>query len=238
MIILPEMAFTGYVFKDKEDIHPYLETNTGVTVQWAIKTAKDKNAFVQVGYPEKVLDDTGAIIHRYNSVVFVTPEGATYHHRKHFLYVADETWAEEGPHFTAWNIEGLGAVCPAICMDFSPYRFEAPFEAYEFATFAAKNKANLILGSMNWLMSPKEEGVTSEDAMRRLYQYWALRLTPCLGTACTVLVCNRVGTEADTTFAGSSVAIDLLRKAVVGAAESQIEESAVYLDVPIYNPVS
>ena len=35
VILLPEMAFTGYKFDDKEDIEPYLEEATGgKTFEW------------------------------------------------------------------------------------------------------------------------------------------------------------------------------------------------------------
>mmetsp|Transcript_38054 Transcript_38054/g.36430 ORF Transcript_38054/g.36430 Transcript_38054/m.36430 type:complete len:81 (-) Transcript_38054:620-862(-) len=35
ILILPEMAFTGYKFTDKEDIKPWLEeAGKGVTFQW------------------------------------------------------------------------------------------------------------------------------------------------------------------------------------------------------------
>jgi protein N-terminal amidase len=38
LLVLPEMAFTGYMFEDLNDIQDYLETNDGPTVQWAIQT--------------------------------------------------------------------------------------------------------------------------------------------------------------------------------------------------------
>ncbi len=36
LIILPEMAFSGYVFKTKDEIRPFLEPDNGPSVAWAI----------------------------------------------------------------------------------------------------------------------------------------------------------------------------------------------------------
>jgi predicted amidohydrolase len=38
LLVLPEMAFTGYMFEDLKDIQDYLEETDGPTVQWAIQT--------------------------------------------------------------------------------------------------------------------------------------------------------------------------------------------------------
>ena len=38
LLILPEMAFSGYVFKSKEDILPFIEDfENGVCIQWCQK---------------------------------------------------------------------------------------------------------------------------------------------------------------------------------------------------------
>ncbi|KAG0293964.1 Carbon-nitrogen hydrolase [Dissophora globulifera] len=156
ILVLPEMAFTGYVFSGKDHIRPYLEdAETGPSVQWAKAQAVRFNAYVQVGYPEKRIFNEEDQFHEefYNSICFVSPEGkllTTY--AKHFLYFTDETWAEEGPEFV-----GFG-----ICMDVNPYQFKTEFTAFEFAHFHLKKETNLILCSMAWNRddeAPKEEKV-------------------------------------------------------------------------------
>jgi protein N-terminal amidase len=67
--------------------------------------AKRLRCFVIVGYPQK------AETCNYNSICFVNPEGKlvkTY--QKAYLYETDETWAEEGPGFASFHVEGLGKV--------------------------------------------------------------------------------------------------------------------------------
>ncbi|KAL9090134.1 MAG: hypothetical protein Q9165_005414 [Trypethelium subeluteriae] len=53
ILVLPEMAFSGYNFPSPEAIAPFLEpTQSGTSTQWAIKTATRLNCIVMVGYPE------------------------------------------------------------------------------------------------------------------------------------------------------------------------------------------
>lgn len=123
--------------------------------------------YVQVGYPQKVaaaLSDSAAkkTAQFFNSLCLVNPEGVLVHtYQKHFLFEADETWAEEGPGFCAKEIivqTGGGGISErkmtagmGICMDINPYRFTAPFRAFEFANFQRNAGADVILFSTNWL---------------------------------------------------------------------------------------
>ncbi|KAF8934001.1 Carbon-nitrogen hydrolase [Dissophora ornata] len=163
ILVLPEMAFTGYVFKDKGHIRPYLEdAETGPSVRWAKTQAVRLNARVQVGYPERRVIHKDGQVHEefYNSVCFVSPQGdllATY--AKHFLYYTDESWAEEGPGFQSIPVEGLGQVGFGICMDVNPYQFKTPFTDFEFANFHLKQGSNLVLCSMAWNKGEEEEKI-------------------------------------------------------------------------------
>ncbi|KAK9237713.1 carbon-nitrogen hydrolase [Lipomyces kononenkoae] len=100
ILVLPELAFTGYGFPSRQAIGPYLEpTVRGVSTQWAQTTARRIGCHVIVGYPERpeegssngvLKEEEGPI---YNSAVVVGPSGTVlYNYRKHFLYEADEKW--------------------------------------------------------------------------------------------------------------------------------------------------
>ncbi|ODH51661.1 hypothetical protein GX48_02126 [Paracoccidioides brasiliensis] len=53
VLVLPEMAFSGYNFPSLEAIRPYLESSeSGPTAQWARSTARRLGCVVCVGYPE------------------------------------------------------------------------------------------------------------------------------------------------------------------------------------------
>lgn len=95
LLVLPELAFTGYNFPSLSAISPYLEpTISGPSTIWALATARRLNCVVSVGYPEIATGPT----RRYNSTVTVSPTGTILaHYRKCFLYYTDSTWASEGP---------------------------------------------------------------------------------------------------------------------------------------------
>ncbi|KAK6353524.1 Carbon-nitrogen hydrolase [Orbilia brochopaga] len=53
ILVLPELAFTGYVFDSKLSIRPFLEpTASGITTQWAQATSRRLKCYTIVGYPE------------------------------------------------------------------------------------------------------------------------------------------------------------------------------------------
>lgn len=174
VLILPEMAFSGYVFTSKDHIRPYLENaETGPSIQWAKAQAIRLNAHVQVGYPEKrVVNKTDPFKEEYyNSVAFVSPQGVLLNtYAKHFLYYTDENWAEEGPSFESMPVEGLGQVGFGICMDVNPYQFKTPFSDFEFSSFHFGQKSNLLLCSMAWNKgeeAPKKEKVEPKPKSKK-----------------------------------------------------------------------
>ncbi|KAF9961407.1 Carbon-nitrogen hydrolase [Modicella reniformis] len=208
VLVLPEMAFTGYGFTSKDHIRPYLEVvEEGPSVKWAKAQAVRLNAHVQVGYPEKrIINEDGQVQEvYYNSLCFVSPEGRLLaNYSKHFLYYTDENWAEEGPAFKSIAVEELGQVGFGICMDVNPYQFKAPFTDFEFATFHLSQKSNLVLCSMAWKAGErtkafkqsvgvmnggdhggKDDDLEDEDELESALelqcdtiQYWAVRMNP------------------------------------------------------------
>ena len=53
VLLLPEMAFTGYMFDSREDIAPFLEMDgRGPSVTWARRIAERLRCYVLVGFPE------------------------------------------------------------------------------------------------------------------------------------------------------------------------------------------
>ncbi|KAI8138512.1 N-terminal asparagine amidohydrolase-like protein [Fennellomyces sp. T-0311] len=196
LLVLPEMAFTGYVFNNRDEIQALLEdAQNGVTVTWAKRQAIRLQSFVVVGYPQSP---------GYNSLCCVNPQGhlvQTY--QKSFLFQQDEVWAAEGPGFVSIEMEGLGKVGFGICMDINPYQFKAPFDAYEFANFHLDQGTQIIVCCMAWLQSSQVMDTIS---------YWAQRLAPLILQSkrrVCVVACNRTGSERGSTFAGGSSVLEL-----------------------------
>ncbi|KAL1916150.1 uncharacterized protein VTP21DRAFT_6154 [Calcarisporiella thermophila] len=156
VLVLPEMAFTGYVFNDRISIYPYLEdSQNGASVCWAKETAKRLQAYVMVGYPQIVKGQSDVY---YNSICLVDRTGQLVtNYQKSFLFETDERWASEGPGFRSVDVKELGRVGIGICMDLNPYKFQAPFHAFEFARFHRVKGSRLLLCSMAWLKQPEEE---------------------------------------------------------------------------------
>ncbi|KAI0408032.1 carbon-nitrogen hydrolase [Xylaria palmicola] len=236
LLVLPELAFTGYNFKSLQEISPFLEPKgSGISALWARTVALKLNCIVTVGYPEKVdvKPKWPTSPEYYNSVIVVNRDGETIaNYRKSFLYYTDETWALEGQDgFYADFVPGLGTTSMGICMDLklswflrrfgrifiltasSPYKFEAPWHAFEFAFHCLDVEANVVILTMAWL--------TREDA--RLFSrmpnepdmdtltYWISRLEPLIrsenGEEVIIIFCNRTGIETDAVYAGTSAVI-------------------------------
>ncbi|KAM0787682.1 hypothetical protein ACM66B_003745 [Microbotryomycetes sp. NB124-2] len=225
LLVLPEMAFTGYNFTSRSDIEPWLErAASGKSYTWASRTALRLGCYVFVGFPERSNEDKA-----FNSMLVVNPDGQLVTvYQKHFLYTTDETWANEGPGFSTIKLDlpptrsspkRTIKVCPAICMDLNPRKFQAPFGAFELARYAVEQRVDLVVCSMAWLASSSEPGELSDNnvnqveerkvnlaATEQLLRYWLLRCAPLIASEHeTVFVaCNRVGREGDVVFGGSS----------------------------------
>ena len=201
------MAFTGYELNLSQAIQcSESPTSEGRTFQWCRDKARQFGCLVVCGYPEFVAENE-----LYNSIMVMDRDGTLVKSiRKTFLYEAD-TWAREGAGFQSWYCPWLQLrISFGICMDINPYKFESPFEAFEFAREALNNQSQLILFSCAWTDSAPEDSDPSQ-----LFNYWATRLTPLIDhysstkKPCYFICANRIGKENDTTFAGSSCVIAL-----------------------------
>ncbi|CAL3965844.1 unnamed protein product [Diplocarpon coronariae] len=219
LLVLPELAFSGYNFKSLQQISPYLEpTAAGITSLWARTTALKYDCVVTAGYPEKVdiSPRWPASPEYYSSAITVNAEGETIaNYRKSFLYHADETWALEGPDgFYDGEIDGLGNVAMGICkwptrsferMDLNPYKFEAPWSAWEFAYHILHKSADLVIISMA-CRTPREPDMET-------LSYWLARLEPLIRAEgddeIIVVLANRCGTEGEAIYAGTSAVLGI-----------------------------
>lgn len=191
-------------------IKPYLEpAGTGPSASWARETAKRLQCKVCVGYPEieSASPDTEQAKY-YNSLLVVDEDGKVIHnYRKSFLYFTDETWATEGnvergfyelslhpgdDTASATDVTGVirrdasdppgrqVATSFGICMDINPYKFEAPFTAWEFANRVLDSKSQLVILSMAWLtlLSREELDALAGQPEMDTFNYWLNRFWP------------------------------------------------------------
>src|SRR3954453_16235193 len=72
VLLLPEMAFTGYCFRDRDEILPYCEDpHDGPTGEWCRRIARERSCHVVCGFPERAAD--GRL---YNALLVADPSGA------------------------------------------------------------------------------------------------------------------------------------------------------------------
>lgn len=168
LVVLPELAITGYNFESKSAIKPYLESQElgGNSINLAKEISNKYKCFTLIGYPE--LNNNKI----YNSAILIGPNGKSIeNYRKSFLYDTDEVWGcEENPekgfksfklvldrdyyfnnnHLLTKNWKSITTNI-GICMDLNPYKFESPFNNFEFSTSCYLQQLKLIICPMAWL---------------------------------------------------------------------------------------
>lgn len=217
----------GYNFTSRDDILSFCEdANTGKTFLWASHTARRLGSFVIAGFPQLVATESPSRPILHNSVMIVSPAGqlvSTY--AKHHLFETDKTWATAGPAFVALDLEFPESsphypardssvpvptfrIAPCICMDLNPDNFTAPWNSFELARFAKREKVDLVVCPMSWLVAEGElDDSTKErwEEVQGVMSYWAARMGPLLETGVGFVGANRVGSEGGELSCGSGV---------------------------------
>lgn len=193
LLVLPEMAATGYRFPNPEAIRPMAETPRGPTFRAFAPLAKQYKAHIVVGFVE---DHEGRL---FNAALVITPEGrieALY--RKRLLYIDDHTWANPGdlpyPSFRT----PYGTATVGICMDINDPRF---------LTHLRRSRPELLCFPTNWV----DEGAD-------VHAYWAGQLRN-VGWGGTLIAADRWGEEDGIGFAGRSAIVK--RGEILVAAEAE-----------------
>ncbi|KAB5563163.1 carbon-nitrogen hydrolase [Coniochaeta sp. 2T2.1] len=217
LLVLPELAFSGYNFKSRDEITPFVEpSGSGISSLWARTTALKYDCVVAVGYPERVPKESAGEDF-YNSLVVVNGDGETVaNYRKSSLYYTDETWAKEGGGFYQGEIQGMGKVAMGICKRanvYSPYKFQTPWTDFEFGVHILRVKANLVIISMAWLTIQDARTFTTqpEEPDVETLTYWVQRMEPVIRAEgddeIIVVFANRCGVEGDAVYAGTSAVL-------------------------------
>lgn len=128
LIVLPEMFTTGFTMQPAM----VAETMDGVTVNWMIKMAKERNLAI-----------TGSIVilenkHYYNRLLFVFPDGALQFYDKRHLFTLAGEHKAYAPGSQKLLVDYLGwRICPLICYDLRFPVFARNTETYDLLIFVA-----------------------------------------------------------------------------------------------------
>ncbi len=180
LIVLPEMATTGYCWTSREEIAPFVEPIPGPTTARFQELAERFDCYIALGLPE--LDPTTGVY--YNSLALLGPQGLIGTYRKVHSYIAEPRWARDGDlGFPVWETP-LGRLAGVICMD-AMY--------FESVRIPALHGADVILFPTNWL----EEHCPS--------RWWMARA---LENGVYVIAANRSDVERGAEFSGGSCVLN------------------------------
>jgi predicted amidohydrolase len=184
LVVLPEMAVSGYLFANRDDARRIAELPRGDTFAALSPIAAEHRCWMVCGFAESAGDRL------FNSALVIDPTGAlAFTYRKTLLFEADVCWATPGDSgYFRFELDDA-AVGVGICMDLNDDAFlswanDADLDAIAFPT--------------NWV----EEGVA-------VWPYWQLRLA---ATRAVLVAGNTWGLEkaAGTAlgFCGRSAILD------------------------------
>ena len=180
LVVLPEMAATGYVFDSRDAIRPVAEDPEGPTFQMLAPIAREAGVWIVGGFPERA----GAQL--YNSAWIIDPAGALVAvYRKTLLFEADVPWATPGDSGYMRIETPRGAFGVGICMDLNDDAF---------VDWVVGSDLTALAFPTNWLAQP-EGGID-------VWEYWTWRMSEAPRTA--LVAANTYGPEADIAFCGRS----------------------------------
>lgn len=132
LIVTPEMATTGYHFRDRDEVKLFVETIPGAATDRFAALCKTYNMYLIMSLPE-VDPDTGLY---YIAAALIGPEGHIGTYRKIHLWEAESYWATSGDLGFPVFKTPIGRIAVNICMD-SIYFESARLAAVEGADILA-----------------------------------------------------------------------------------------------------
>lgn len=185
LVVLPELATSGYVFESREEVDAAAESADGPTATAWADVAAETDTWVVGGFPERDGDAT------YNSSLIVSPDGVEGVYRKLHLWNHEQRWFESGTRIPTFTTP-FGRLGVQICNDlWFP----------EMTVTQARAGADVVAVPTNWVPEPptRPAGWTMG-----IHQAVAAANANRVFVACA----DRAGTERGVTFEGQSVIID------------------------------
>lgn len=145
LIVLPECALSGYIYKDLEQFLPYMDSVPGKGTAEIEKITRAHGCYVAIGIAERD-PETGLT---YNTGALIGPGGYVGKYRKSGLNPSDILWFTPGnTGYPVFETE-LGAICMVICYDdtyWEPARVPAVKGADLIAYICASDRVFTELG--------------------------------------------------------------------------------------------
>jgi predicted amidohydrolase len=187
IVVLPELANSGYVFADAAELRAAAQPLAGPYVGYLAGAASELGIVIVSGFAE--LADDGTL---YNSAVIVDRGGVLAAYRKVHLWNTEKAcgFTAGGKHPPVVDTE-FGRLGLMICYD---------LEFPEWVRRVALDGADLLCAPVNWPLYPRPEGerpgeivrVQADAAVNRLY----------------IAAADRVGIERGQDWLGGTVIVD------------------------------
>lgn len=175
LVVLPELASTGYNFTDIEMAASLSEKPASSNyVEMLAAMARTNNQYIVSGFSEKADDGL------YNSSLLIGPQGLEGIYRKMHLFMNERNFFRPGEGGLKVYDTGFCLMGMQICFD---YLFPEPWR------ILAQHKAEVIIHPSNLLTQNAMKVLPGIALMNKVF----------------IITANRIGTEGDLTFNGSSM---------------------------------
>ncbi|CAN5391567.1 nitrilase family protein [soil metagenome] len=185
IVVLPELATSGYVFADRAELESLAETRDGPAITEWTNLAEAFDLTIVGGFPEAAGDEV------YNSAAVVDPTGLRGVYRKAHLWDFENAVFDRGQDLPLLVDTAHGRVGVMICYD---------IEFPEWVRAVALDGADLLCAPVNWPLLPRPDGERPTEQVRALAGAGTNRMS--------IAVCDRTGVERGQDWVGGSVITD------------------------------
>jgi predicted amidohydrolase len=185
IVVLPELASSGYVFADRAELESLAETRDGPAVtDWA-NLAESFGLTIVAGFPEAAGDEV------YNSAAVVDSTGLRGVYRKAHLWDTENNVFDRADDLPLLVDTEHGRIGVMVCYD---------IEFPEWVRAVALAGADLLCAPVNWPLLPRPQGERPTEMVRALAGAGMNRMP--------IAVCDRAGEERGVEWIGGSVIVD------------------------------
>jgi predicted amidohydrolase len=185
VVVLPELASSGYVFESRAEARAAAEAPDGETVSLWARLAARHGIVLVGGFCEAAGDDV------YNSAALVDPGGLRCVYRKAHLWDAERLWFTPGGGAPLVVATEFGRIAVMICYD---------LEFPEWVRLPALDGAQLLCAPVNWPAAPRPAGERPAEVVRVQADAGVNRMF--------VAACDRTGQERGVDWIAGSVIVD------------------------------
>lgn len=206
LLVLPELAFSGYQFVDQKEVLELAEpVPEGSTTQRCIELARQYNLYLVVGLPERAGKQC------YNSAIVVGPSGFLGCYRKTHLFFEETLFFTPGDSgFHVWDL-GQARIGVMICFDW--------YYPESARTLALKG-ADILCHPSNLVLPHCPDAMVTRSLENRVFSITANRI----GEECR-------GGKQPLTFIGKSEVVSPKGNILSRATIDQEELNVVDIDV-------